>query len=91
MEINNSPAKLKEYMLSVIKNPSSKNNPALHEVDSTAVPTGDFVYCPAVYEARLRQNERENTQVRIKKSRQAQRSNATEEGFRARSPVTLHR
>ncbi|WP_131326302.1 hypothetical protein [Comamonas thiooxydans] len=78
MEINNSPAKLKAYMLSVIKNPSSEINPALREVDSTAVPIGDFVYCPAVYEARLRQNEQEKTQVRIKKSRQAQRSNATE-------------
>lgn len=78
MEINNSPAKVKTYMLSVIKNPSSEINPALREVDSTAVPTGDFVYCPAVYEARLRQNEQEKTQVRIKKSRQAQRSNATE-------------
>lgn len=78
VDSNNSPAKLKAYMLSVIKNPSSENNPVLHEVDSTAVPTGDFVYCPAVYEARLRQNEHEKTQVRIKKSRQAQRSNATE-------------
>lgn len=78
MDINNSPAKLKAYMLSVVKNPSSEINPALHEVDSTAVPTGDFVYCPAVYEARLRQNEHEKTQVRIKKSRQAQRSNTTE-------------
>ncbi len=78
MEINNSPAKLKAYMLSLVKNLSSEINPALHEVDSAAVPTGDFVYCPAVYEARLRQNEQEKTQVRIKKSRQAQRSNATE-------------
>lgn len=78
-------------MLSVTKKHPSESNSDPHETDSTAVPTGDFVYCPAVYEARLRQNEHEKTQVRIKKSRQAQRSNATEEGFRARSPATLHR
>lgn len=78
-------------MLSVTKKHPSESKSDPYEADSTAVPTGDFVYCPAVYEARLRQNEHAKTQVRIKKSRQAQRSNATEEGLRVRSPINLHR
>lgn len=78
-------------MFTVSKKPSSENNPDPPEIDSTTVPAGDYVYCPEIYEARLPKSELKEPQVRIKKSRQAQRSKAAEEGYRARSSVTLHR
>lgn len=78
-------------MLTASKKHSSENNPVFQEIDSTAVPTGDYVYCPEIYEAKLPKSEHKEPQVRIKKSRLAQRSKATEEDYQSRSSVTLHR
>lgn len=78
-------------MLTISKKHSLENKPVFQEIDSTAVPAGDYVYCPEIYEARLPKSEHKEPHVRIKKSRLAQRSNATEEDYQARSSVTLHR
>lgn len=78
-------------MLTASKKHSSENKPVFQEPDSTAAPTGDYVYCPEIYEARLPKNEHKEPQVHIKKSRLAQRSNATEEDYQSRSSATLHR
>ena len=88
--LNNSLAKVEVYMLPVSKKQSSEKTPDSKEIDSTTVPTGDFVYCPEIYEARCPKSDQKEPQVRVKKSRLAQRSKATEEDYRVRSSVTLH-
>ena len=89
-DFKNSLDKVEVYMLPVSKKQSSEKNPDSQEIDSTTVPTGDFVYCPEIYEARCPKSDQKEPQVRVKKSRLAQRSKATEEDYRVRSSVTLH-
>lgn len=86
-DFNNYLAEIEVYMLLVSKKQSSEKNPDSKDIDSTTVPTGDFVYCPEIYEARYPKNVQKEPQVRVKKSRLAL---ATEEDYRARSSVTLH-
>lgn len=88
---NNFLTKIEAYMLTISKKHPSESQSVFKEIDSTAVPTGDYVYCPEIYEARLPKSEHKEPQVRIKKSRLAQRSNAAEEDYQSRSSATLHR